>query len=192
MLNREVLLKRCSAIRSKWVGETEKNIAEAFSESQTSNSILFFDEADSLLYPRKEARNSWERSMTNEILTQMDSYSGIVIFATNDVGGLDHAAFRRFQFKIEFMPLTPEGNIKFYNSIFSPLIRNDQELSDNDVIKIKNIKNLTPGDFAVVKEQYAFTNHYGITHQQLIESLMKETKHKESEKKIMGFAVMNR
>ena len=189
LLNREVLLKRCSAIRSKWVGETEKNIAEAFSESQTSNSILFFDEADSLLYPRKEARNSWEKSMTNEILTQMDSYSGIVVFATNDVAGLDHAAFRRFQFKIEFLPLTAEGNIQFYNSIFSPLIRKDQELSENDVIKIQNIKNLTPGDFAVVKEQYAFTNQSNVTHQQLIEALMNETRHKESGNRIAGFSV---
>ena len=192
LLNKEVHLKRCSAIRSMWVGGTEKNIAEAFNESQGNNSILFFDEADSLLYPRKEARNSWERSMTNEILTQMDSHSGIVVFATNDVGGLDHAAFRRFQYKIEFLPLTPEGNVQFYNSILSPLISKNNILSGKDFDKVRKIRNLTPGDFAVVKEQYTFINQSKVTHQQLIESLLNETRHKESERRITGFAVKDR
>jgi len=192
LLCREVLLKRCSEIQSMWVGETEKNIAEAFREAQENNSILFFDEADSLLYPRKEANQSWEKSMTNEILTQMDSYAGIVVFATNDVDGLDHAAFRRFQFKIEYLPLTPEGNVQFYNSILSPLISNDNVLSDKVLDKVRKIRNLTPGDFATVKEQYTFVNQSKVMHPQLIESLLNETRHKESEKKITGFAVMDR
>ena len=192
LLNREVLLKRCSEIQSMWAGETEKNIAEAFREAQENKSILFFDEADSLLYPRKEAIQSWEKGMTNEILTQMDSYAGIVVFATNDVDGLDHAAFRRFQFKIEYLPLTQEGNVQFYNSILSPLISNDNFLSDKDLDKVRTIRNLTPGDFAVVKEQYTFINQSKVTHQQLIESLLNETRHKESEKKITGFAAMDR
>ena len=192
LLNREVLLKRCSMIQSKWVGETEKNIAEAFVEAQASDSILFFDEADSLLYPRKEANRSWEKSMTNEILTQMDSYSGIVVFATNDVDGLDHAAFRRFQFKIEFLPLTSDGNIKFYNSILKPLISKNNILTDKDINCIQDISNLTPGDFAIVKEQCTFMNQLKLSHQQLIDLLLSETRHKESERKITGFAVMER
>ena len=130
--------------------------------------------------------------MTNEILTQMDSYAGIVVFATNDVDGLDHAAFRRFQFKIEYLPLTPEGNVQFYNSILSPLISNDNVLSDKVLDKVRKIRNLTPGDFATVKEQYTFVNQSKVMHPQLIESLLNETRHKESEKKITGFAVMDR
>jgi transitional endoplasmic reticulum ATPase len=192
LLNKEVMLKRSSEIQSMWVGGTEKNIAEAFCEAQESNCILFFDEADSLLYPRKEANRSWERSITNEILTQMDSYAGIVIFATNDVGGLDHASLRRFQFKIEYLPLTPEGNVQFYNSILSPLISKNNNFSDKDLDRVRKLRNLTPGDFAIVKEQCTFINQSKVTHQQLIESLMNETKHKESEKKITGFAVVDR
>ena len=192
LLNREVLLKRCSMIQSMWVGETEKNIAEAFVEAQASDSILFFDEADSLLYPRKEANRSWEKSMTNEILTQMDSYSGIVVFATNDVDGLDHAAFRRFQFKIEFLPLTSEGNIKFYNFILKPLISKNSILTDKDINCIQDICNLTPGDFAIVKEQCTFMNQSQLTHQQLIDLLLSEVKHKERNDRIVGFAVVDR
>jgi transitional endoplasmic reticulum ATPase len=192
LLNREVLLKRCSMIQSKWVGETEKNIAEAFVEAQANDSILFFDEADSFLYPRKEANRSWEKSMTNEILTQMDSFSGIVVFATNDVDGLDHAAFRRFQFKIEFLPLTSEGNIKFYNSILKPLITKNNILTDREINYIQDISNLTPGDFAIVKEQCTFMNQSKLTHQHLIDSLLSEVRHKESNDRIAGFAVMDR
>jgi transitional endoplasmic reticulum ATPase len=192
LLNREVLLKRCSMIKSKWVGETEKNIADAFSEAQANDSILFFDEADSLLFPRKESNHSWEKSMTNEILTQMDSYSGMVVFATNDMTGLDHAAFRRFQFKIEFLPLTSEGNIKFYNSILKPLISKNHILTDKDINSIQNIRNLTPGDFAIVKEQCTFMDQSQLTHQQLIESLLCEVRHKVSDKRITGFAVIDR
>jgi hypothetical protein len=54
------------------------------------------------------------------------------------------------------------------------------------------MRNLTPGDFAIVKEQCAFINQSKVTHQQLIESLLNETRHKESEKQITGFAVMDR
>lgn len=129
--------------------------------------------------------------MTNEILNQMDSYPGIVVFATNDVDGLDHTAFRRFQFKIEFLPLTSEGNIQFYNSILKPLISRNNILTDKDINCIQDIRNLTPGDFAIVKEQCTFMNQSKLTHQQLIESLLNETRHKESERKITGFAVMN-
>lgn len=188
LLNKEVLLKRCSDIQSMWVGETEKNIAGAFNEAQGDNSILFFDEADSFLYPRKDAHHSWEKNFTNEILTQIDSYKGIVVFATNEIDGLDHAAFRRFQFKIEFLSLTSEGNIQFYNNILRPLVLNDNDLSEKEINRIQSIEDLTPGDFVVVKEQNIFTNQSAITHQRLIESLTNETKHKESKKMLVGFA----
>lgn len=192
LLNREVLLR--DAVQYNQCGqERQKRISQRLLfKAQENNSILFFDETDSLLYPRKEANHSWEKSMTNEILTQMDSYTGIVVFATNDVDGLDHAAFRRYQFKIEFLPLTPEGNIQFYNSILSPLISKNNILTDKDLYKVRKIRNLTPGDFAIVKEQCAFINQSKGKYQQLIESLPNETRHKESEKKITGFAVMDR
>ena len=122
----------------------------------------------------------------------MDSYSGIVVFATNDVDGLDHAAFRRFQFKIEFLPLTSEGNIKFYNFILKPLISKNSILTDKDINCIQDICNLTPGDFAIVKEQCTFMNQSQLTHQQLIDLLLSEVKHKERNDRIVGFAVVDR
>src|SRR5208283_2649061 len=65
VLNLKISLKRVSDIQSMWVGETERNIAAAFREAADTGSILFFDEADSFLFPRNEARHFWEKSFTN-------------------------------------------------------------------------------------------------------------------------------
>ena len=186
LFGKEVCLKRCSEIQSCWVGVTERNIAEAFRETSAEGGILFFDEADSFLYPRKDALHSWEKTFTNEILTQMKSHEGIVIFATNEIEGLDHAALRRFRYKIEFLPLTPEGNLHVYHSLLSPLARQGRALSAEEVDRIKNIKDLAPGDFAVVKDQFCFVERAEITHGMLIESLRREVQHKKAGKRI-GF-----
>lgn len=187
ILDKEVVLRRCSDIHSMWVGETEKNIANAFREARENNSILFFDEADSFLFPRRDASHSWEKNFTNEILTQLESYTGIVIFATNDIDGLDHASLRRFRFKIEFQPLTPEGNLHFYNNLLGSLGFDNNELTHDEIAKIKSIKNLTPGDFAVVKDQYIFDERSLISHQKLIDSLMNEVSHKKGTGTTIGF-----
>lgn len=186
-LGKEVLLKRASNIQSKWVGESEKNIANAFAEAQETNSLLFFDEADTFLFPRKSAQTSWEISFTNEILTQLESYKGIVVFATNDMEGLDHAALRRFKFKIEFRHLKPEGSLLFYDKLLSPLVQKGNYLSEGEIIQIKNISDLTPGDFAVVKDQFMFIAPATVTHEKLIAALLDEVRHKKNERGIKGF-----
>ena len=187
ILDKEVVLKRSSDIKSKWVGDTEANIAGAFNEAQTEGGILFFDEADSFLYPRSSADHSWEKSFTNEILAQLDSFFGIVIFATNDIDGLDHAALRRFRFKIEFHPLTSEGNLHFYRKLLTPLVSHGSAISEQDTQQVRCMNNLTPGDFAVVKEQFFFVDAATITHEKLIVSLMNEARHKQEKKMNIGF-----
>lgn len=186
-LGKEVILRRASDIQSMWVGQTEKNIADAFQEAQQDGSILFFDEADTFLFPRKDAVRSWEKSFTNEILTQLEGYSGIVAFATNDMDGLDHAALRRFKFKVEFRPLTSEGVLDFYSVLFKPLLPEDSPLSDDDVRELKGINNLTPGDFAAVRDKHLFSEPCSITHRQLIRDLTEETRYKKADKRVNGF-----
>ncbi|MBI5188432.1 MAG: AAA family ATPase, partial [Nitrospirae bacterium] len=141
----------------------------------------------SFLYPRTSAHHSWEKSFTNEILAQLDNFKGIVIFATNDIDGLDHAALRRFRFKIEFRPLTPEGNLHFYKALLEPLVSKRIQLSAEEIGQIKNSRNLTPGDFAVVKEQFSLVDHAAITHQKLIDALLKEVCFKKAERTVIGF-----
>lgn len=186
-LGREICLRRCSDIQSKWVGETEKNIANAFRESAGDGSILFFDEADSFLFPRNQAFRSWEKNFTNEILTQMENHQGIVIFATNEIQGLDHAALRRFRYKVEFLPLTAEGNLHFYQTLLGPLVSDERFLTYEERDRLQMINKLTPGDFAVVRNQYLLADVCAINHAQLIHALCNEVKYKKNERRVIGF-----
>ncbi len=101
-----------SAIVSKYIGETEKNLDRIFQEGQTSNAILFFDEADALFGKRSEVRDSHDRYANIEmayLLQKMDEYEGVVILATNLRKNMDEAFARRMHFAVEF-PIPEEAD----------------------------------------------------------------------------------
>ena len=94
-----------STVVSKYIGETEKNLAQIFTEAETSNAILFFDEADALFGKRSEVRDSHDRYANIEIsylLQRMEEYQGVVILATNLHKNMDDAFVRRMHFSVEF------------------------------------------------------------------------------------------
>jgi SpoVK/Ycf46/Vps4 family AAA+-type ATPase len=90
---------------SKWVGETEKNISEIFARARSVQSVLLFDEADSLFSARTEVRSSNDRFANQEVnllLQEIERSDGIVILTTNLFGGLDEALRRRIQYRVTF------------------------------------------------------------------------------------------
>ncbi len=94
-----------SMLVSKYIGETEKNLNRIFTEAQTSNAILFFDEADAIFGKRSEVKDSHDRYANIEIsylLQRMEAYDGVVILATNLRANLDDAFTRRLHFIVEF------------------------------------------------------------------------------------------
>jgi SpoVK/Ycf46/Vps4 family AAA+-type ATPase len=94
-----------SQVVSKYIGETEKNLASLFDHAQHQNWILFFDEADSLFGKRTEARNANDRAANQQIsylLQRVEDFPGVVILATNMRTNLDEAFSRRFQSAIHF------------------------------------------------------------------------------------------
>lgn len=94
-----------SALVSKYIGETEKNLDRVFTEATTSNAILFFDEADAIFGKRSEVKDSHDRYANIEIsylLQRMETYDGVVILATNLRANLDEAFTRRLHFVVEF------------------------------------------------------------------------------------------
>lgn len=94
-----------SSVVSKYIGETEKNLARIFTEAETSNAILFFDEADALFGRRSEVRDSHDRYANIEIsylLQRMEEYEGMAILATNLHKNMDEAFVRRMHFTVEF------------------------------------------------------------------------------------------
>ena len=94
-----------SMVVSKYIGETEKNLANVFDQAQYKNWILFFDEADALFGKRTQASSSNDRHANQEIsylLQRVEDYPGIVILATNLKANIDEAFARRFQSLVYF------------------------------------------------------------------------------------------
>lgn len=140
----EVILKRASDLISKYVGETEQNIADAFAEAKSKKAMLIFDEADSFLQNRSNAVRNWEISQVNELLTWMEAHEYPFVCTTNLLDTLDEASLRRFTFKIKFDFMTKEQVNTAFGHFFG--IKNANA----------NIKGLTAGDFATVKKKADF------------------------------------
>ena len=139
----EVVQKRASDLMSKWVGGTEKQIAEAFAEARDAGSFLVFDEADSLLADRRFADRSWEVSQVNEMLTWMENHPLPFACTTNFGEHLDTATLRRFVFKVTLDYLAPEQVDAAFQRFFAL----------PPPAGLTRLTALTPGDFAVVRRR---------------------------------------
>lgn len=145
-------VKRASDLLSKFVGGTERNIARAFKEASDSGAILLMDEVDSFLQDRAGAHRSWEVTEVNEMLSQMESFSGILIASTNLMDGLDQAALRRFDLKLKFDYLKPEQAwCLFERQCLALGLASPKSILKGEV---ERLDVLTPGDFATVARQH--------------------------------------
>jgi SpoVK/Ycf46/Vps4 family AAA+-type ATPase len=150
-LQRPLMIRQASDLISKYVGETEQNMAKMFEEAQTEQAVLLLDEADSFLRSRRMAERSYEVSEVNEMLQGMERYTGVFICTTNLFQDLDEAALRRFTFKIRFLPLKPEQRERMF--VAEALGGEAARLSDEQGQRLRQLTSLTPGDFAAVKRQ---------------------------------------
>lgn len=149
-----LLVRRASDLMSKWVGESEKNVARAFKQAEQDNAVLLIDEVDSFLQDRRGANNSWEVSLVNEMLTQMESFPGVFIASTNLMEGLDQAALRRFDLKVKFDFLKPEQAEKLLQRHCIELAVSTP--SPEQLARLMRMRKLTPGDFAALIRQNRF------------------------------------
>ena len=173
-ISREIMVRRVSDLHDKYLGESEKNIKRAFAEAEAEEAVLVIDEADSLLFSRDRAERSWEISFTNEFLTQMERFRGILICTTNRLKDLDEASIRRFNHKIGFDYLTAQGNVVFYKRLLSDL---PAGAPDPAILpELKTIDHLTPGDFKVVRDRYAFYAKGEVDHPMLVNALKEEAR----------------
>ena len=173
-LDRECIVKRASDLLSMWVGESEKQVADAFMRAEREGAILVIDEADSFLYSRDMAQRSWESTLVNEFLTCLEECRAFCICTTNRRENLDAAAMRRFSHKVAFGYAKPEQVQALYAGLLHPLcaVPLPPEL-ENELLQMRS---LTPGDFHAVRSQYAsfFGHEEAPTHQRLIAALKRE------------------
>ncbi len=111
-----------SMVVSKFIGETEKNLANVFDQAENKNWILFFDEADALFGKRTQTSSSNDRHANQEVsylLQRIEDFPGVVILATNLRANLDDAFSRRFQSMIYFSMPGPEQRRRLWRQAFS-------------------------------------------------------------------------
>jgi AAA+ superfamily predicted ATPase len=110
-----------SGVVSKYIGETEKNLARVFAEAEATSAILFFDEADALFGKRSEVKDAHDRYAnveTSYLLQRMEEYEGVTILATNLRRNLDDAFLRRIAFAVQF-PFPEEAErLRIWEGVF--------------------------------------------------------------------------
>ncbi len=112
-----------SAVVSKYVGETEKNLGKIFDEAQDSHAMLLFDEADSLFGKRTELKTAQDRFANlevNYILQRMETFDGVSVLTTNAESAIDPALQRRLNFRIRFPEPEVDERAKLWRQLLPP------------------------------------------------------------------------
>ncbi len=120
-----------SMVVSKFIGETEKNLASLFDKAKNKEWILFFDEADALFGKRTNVRDAHDKYANQEVsylLQRTEDYPGLVILATNFKSNIDEAFTRRFQSHIYFPPPKYEERVLLWKKSFPLCIRLEEKI----------------------------------------------------------------
>ncbi|NVB80244.1 MAG: AAA family ATPase [Kofleriaceae bacterium] len=114
-----------SKLMSKWIGETERNLAAIFDAAEDGQVVLLFDEADSLFAKRTEVRSSNDRYANlevNYLLQRLDSFEGIAILTTNASSAIDPAFKRRMSFRLSFPFPDEETRVELWRAHLPPTL----------------------------------------------------------------------
>ena len=164
-------------IVSKYIGETEKNLAGVFDMAENKNWILFFDEADALFGKRTQTKDSHDRYANQEIsflLQRIEDFPGVAILASNLKSNLDDAFSRRFQSFVYFPMPEPPDRLRLWEQAFEGLpvdskvdfekLANDHELAGGAIINVLR--------YAAVWLKHR--NLKTITHRMILDGIRKE------------------
>ncbi|HTJ41133.1 MAG TPA: ATP-binding protein, partial [Kofleriaceae bacterium] len=122
-LGLELMRIDLSAIVSKYVGETEKNLGRVFDQAQDAHAMLLFDEADSLFGKRTEVKTAQDRYANlevNYLLQRMETFDGVSVLTSNLEGSIDNALLRRLNFRIRFPEPEAEERVLLWQKLLPP------------------------------------------------------------------------
>lgn len=155
-LGKAVLRIDLSKVVSKYIGETEKNIAKVFDDAERSGAAILLDEADALLGKRSEVKEAHDRYANIEVaylLQRIEAFEGLVMLTTNMMGNLDQAFLRRLRFVIEF----PKPDARAREAIWRQCLPSiSHELDDEDLRHLARRVELTGGQIRQVTLRAAF------------------------------------
>ena len=195
--NRPMLMVDVSAIRSMWVGESEKNIKTVFEEYNKAlkyfdiGPILFFNESDALIGKRKETSNSTDQMMNtiqNILLQELEDFTGIFIATTNIEKNFDDAFDRRILYKLKFD--LPDKQTKY------KILENEFPEIDNDLLlRISNKFDLSGGQLYNIKKKFLINSILKISEDNNLEEYFinlveNETSYRKKEVKSIGYKLI--
>lgn len=171
-LGMPIIKRRASDLIDKFVGQTEKNIKDAFIEAKQKKAVLLFDEADSFLFDRKYAQRDFECASTNELLTQMEDHPYPFIMTTNLKEKIDKASLRRFLFKIKYDYMTEKNIISGIKTYFGKEFSLTKE-------QLEELKYVTAGDFKIAKRKMDVLEDGQYSNEKIYEYLLAEQNEKD-------------
>ena len=154
-----------SRVISKYIGETEKNLACLFDKAENKNWILFFDEADALFGKRTDIRDAHDKYANQEVaylLQRIESYNGLVILASNRRANIDDAFVRRLQAIIPFPMPSPEERYEIWRKTFP------SQIAIADDVDWRHV---------ALRHELTGANILNVTHFCAIEALAKERRY---------------
>jgi SpoVK/Ycf46/Vps4 family AAA+-type ATPase len=174
--NKQLIVKRASDILRPFVGQTEIQIKNMFNDAIKSDAILLLDEVDTFLRSREMAYRSWEVSKVNELLSQMESFNGVLICTTNMMSNFDTAALRRFDLKMEFFYLSAQQVWKCFRKLSE---QHGFKLAPNSAIRneVMRCTRISLGDFVTLHRQFAFLKPSSV--EDILDRLKQEQRCKE-------------
>jgi SpoVK/Ycf46/Vps4 family AAA+-type ATPase len=173
-----------SNLVSKYIGETEKNLARLFDEAEYKSWILFFDEADALFGKRTQVKDAHDRYANQEVsylMQRIEMFEGLVILASNLKANIDEAFARRFQSIIYFPYPTPEEQLRIWKKAFPKKLKPSEEidlhqLSQRYKLSGANIMNIVQYSCLAAMEQQQKEISAGLLVQGIQKELTKEGK----------------
>ncbi|PAX53013.1 ATP-binding protein [Brunnivagina elsteri] len=135
-----------SMVVSKFIGETEKNLANLFARAESKDWILFFDEADALFGKRTNVRDAHDKYANQEVsylLQRVENYDGLVILSSNFKSNIDDAFLRRFQSLIQFPIPSPKERLQLWQMAFPVQVKLAEDI---DLTQLSASYDLTGSD----------------------------------------------
>lgn len=191
--NRVLLLVDVAAIKSKWVGESERNIKRVFHEYNLAlkfyekEPILFFNECDALISKRNTVTSSVDQmnnAMQNIVLQELEDFKGIFIATTNLIQNIDTAFDRRILYKLPFDKPEQPTRLKILKSQFP-------QFSNESLANVSFKYDLSGGQIQNIKKKYLVEeilfNNTNSTSDNLTEYIESEVNFRTTSKKTIGF-----
>lgn len=179
-IDKEVYKVDLSMVVSKYIGETEKNLAKIFDRATHNDWILFFDEADALFGKRTAVNSSNDRHVNQQtayLLQRIEDFTGVIILSSNLKANMDEAFTRRFQSMIHFTMPSPNERFQLWQNAFSETCQLDSEI---DLKKIAEDYEISGGSIVNVLRYSALTvikrNARIVTKAELLNGIKREFK----------------